>query len=274
MPLWPPSPPSPSARINHRYDRFVRGGCEPSELGVIVHVIDGFEDPAQPWTPCSPHDAGCAFLSDRLTASVVHRGNPALFAPQGFQTGGVVLAAAHSVLFCAFGGDGSTRGKVCTPPGRSDRCIPACIPSYDAAHQDSRNTYDRWCDPRRPHSDTDYWCDGRPWRPTDVGLMLERRREAVERHALSDHGYGPVLGYVDMHAPEPSTASRLPRAPRPFCSQHRLSPPDVCVCVCVCVWEPHGHRMRWCSTHLRSARASHRALRPSSTTRPTTTATP
>lgn len=90
-----------------------------------------------------------------------------------------VFSPSHTRLMCAYGRDGQTRGKTCTPPGRSETCIPACIPQFDQSTGNSRNEYDRWCDNHLPK---DYICGGRPWRPRDVGKMLARDRRSWPNH--------------------------------------------------------------------------------------------
>ena len=106
---------------------------------------------------------------------------------QSGKRGGYIINPDVARLLCAYGGDGATRGKSCRPPGPSDKCIPACIPQYNG--HDSINTYDRWCDTssldhwcngkRCALGPADHWCDGRPWRPEQLGDMLERDRLAA-----------------------------------------------------------------------------------------------
>lgn len=86
-----------------------------------------------------------------------------------------------------YGGDGATRGKICNPPGRSATCIPACITAYDAGADDAVRAYERWCDPHATLP-TDQTCSGHPWRPEELGVVLERDRLVTERRLPRQHG--------------------------------------------------------------------------------------
>ena len=104
--------------------------------------------------------------------------------------GSYIINPAATRLLCVYGGDGATRGKTCRPPGASEHCIPACIPQYDG--DNSRNSYDRWCDTTDP---ADHVCSFRPWRPERIGEMLERDRLATKRGEVREHGmtYNEVI---------------------------------------------------------------------------------
>ena len=180
----PPPPPCPSPEppsayritstvvtgVNERFNTLTptaEDGAHLANAGVIIHQFDAMENPSEPWRPAD------GFLEDRMSGSVLfagmHRdagaamqrgiGNIKLFA----DVGGFILRPQFTTIFCAFGGDGGTRGKVCHPPGLSPTCVPGC----------QTRLRDQWCD---PYSDVarDGWCNGYPWRPEDLGTMLQR----------------------------------------------------------------------------------------------------
>ena len=170
-------------------------------------------------------------LSDRISASVIFQGKTVSFVEsegatyeQSGKRGGYIINPDVARLLCAYGGDGATRGKSCRPPGPSDKCIPACIPQYNG--HDSINTYDRWCDTRSlDHwcngkrcalGPADHWCDGRPWRPEQLGDMLERDRLATKQNEKRVHGltYNEVI--VDgfhMNAQLPASVEAFVASP-------------------------------------------------------------
>ena len=174
------------------------GSSALGEVGIIMHSIDGFEDPSKPWRACSTDPAsGCDFLSDRISASIIFQGKTVSFVESDGATydqrGSYIINPDTAWLLCAYGGDGATRGKGCRPPGPSENCIPACIPQYDGV--DSVNSYDRWCDASKSSHPADHWCDGRPWRPEQIGDMLERDRLATKQGEDRVHGmtYNEVI---------------------------------------------------------------------------------
>ena len=125
-------------------------------MGVLVHGIDSTEDDQRPWAPCRADQPSCGFLSDRMSASFV-------FKEKGTNTfggGGVILNPHYNRLFCFYGGDGGTRGKLCHPPGATSTCVPGC-------HE--RPT-DMWC---RAAVATSSWCDGLPWHPEDLAAAVQ-----------------------------------------------------------------------------------------------------
>ena len=186
-----PPPPLPTVeRLNRRYTQFVPGSSKLDEVGIIIHGIDTFEDLNKPWRACSKHDPRCDFLSDRVSASIIYQGKPGSFTSHSMETnnccgskydnaGSYVLNPFHTRFMCVYGGDGATRGKNCRPnPGVSKSCIPACITEIDPRTHNAKYSYERWCTSTTP---TDHWCEGRPWRPEQVGKMLERDRNRMRR---------------------------------------------------------------------------------------------
>ncbi len=152
------------------------------DIGVIIHAFDNQEDPEAPWRVCSPDSMGCGFLSDRMSACVVYEGKTAAFGGGG----AVILNPAHTRVLCIYGGDGGTRGKTCSPPGLSDTCIPGCSThAYDPA----------WCDASTRRTG-DPWCDGRPWRLSDLGTFMAQDRFNTNYNEVIVDGF-----YWNEHLP-------------------------------------------------------------------------
>ena len=146
-------------------------------VGVLIHGTDHTEDSEneRPWAPCSKASPNCGFLSDRMSASLVYEGKTVSFSSDG----GVVLNPEYTRLLCAYGGDGGTRGKACSPPGVSDTCLPGC----------KSNEWDPdYCDAQTA-SLSDYWCGGRPWRKDDVAKFLVRDRYNSARNEIVVDGF-------------------------------------------------------------------------------------
>ena len=177
------------------------------EHGLALNSIDGFEDADKPWQAATTGGNVNAGLGDRISCSVIWKGQQWSFMDNdsGLYSGkgSYILNPLRARVLCAYGGDGSTRGKTCNPPGASRRCIPACIPEYNG--HNSVHEYDGWCDGGGAE---DHWCDGRPWRPQDLGKMLSRDRLATKRGVHStQHGrtYNEVVVdgyYSNRNLPE------------------------------------------------------------------------
>lgn len=155
---------------------------------MLLHSIDGFEDPDKPWQAATYGSNMNAGLGDRISCSLVWKGQKESFMDNDSGLydgqGSYIINPDHARVLCVYGGDGSTRGKTCNPPGASRQCIPACIPHYNG--RNSVNSYDGWCD---AGGSTDHWCEGRPYRPDDLGKMLARDKLATQRGVHStQHG--------------------------------------------------------------------------------------
>ena len=176
------------SRINQRYHNFVPGSGQLHEVGILLHSIDGFEDEDRPWQAATEGPNVNAGLGDRISVSVIWKGQQWSFMDNDsgmyYGQGSYIINPYRARVLCAYGGDGSTRGKTCNPPGASRSCIPACIPNYNG--HNSVHEYDGWCSPGGP---TDPWCEGRPWRPQDLGKMLSRDRLATAR-GVHDTSHG------------------------------------------------------------------------------------
>lgn len=149
-------------RLNLRFQIAKTDSNNPQDFGVIIHSLDGQEDPTRPWAVCPAEDLSCGFLSDRMSASVVYKGKTASYSGGT----GVILRPRFARVLCGYGGDGGTRGKLCNPPGLTSTCIPGCA-------LDPLST-SAWCTPSG--NPRDMWCDGHPWRPTDMGELMARDR--------------------------------------------------------------------------------------------------
>jgi len=182
----PPAPPFALLNsINRRFSAFVPGSSELDKVGILLHSVDGMEQQGKPWQAATRGPNVDAGLSDRISCSVVWKGQAQSFMDNDSGLyegqGGYIVSPSHARPLCAYGGDGATRGKTCNPPGPSKTCIPACIPQYNG--HNSVHEYDSWCDRA---GETDHWCNGRPWRPQDLGKMLSRDRLATKRGVQSN----------------------------------------------------------------------------------------
>ena len=119
----------------------------------MVHALDATESEDRPWIAGSVR---ADILSDRMSVSLIFQAK----GTNAFGGGGVVLNPEHTRVFCFYGGDGGTRGKLCRPPGETPTCIPGC----------QQSAGERWCDASRA---TNAWCDGRPWHFEDMGVALQ-----------------------------------------------------------------------------------------------------
>lgn len=203
-------------RLNERYRRFVPGSSNLDEVGIIIHGIDTFEDAARPWAACSQSDPRCDFLSDRISASIVYEGKPASFVTfsmgcgncagsEYMDAGSYILDPFYTRLMCVYGGDGRTRGKNCRPSaGVSSTCIPACITELNPSGKNAVQQYEKWC---ASTTSTDHYCDGHPWKPEQVGKMLDRERARMQRGLplpCEQCGYNEVMVdgfYHNAHLP-------------------------------------------------------------------------
>ena len=202
-PLLPPSPfpPPPGGaaadRLNARF-RLGRPANDLPSIGVMLHQFDQTEHPDMPWRPCPQfcngigQVCGCAFLRDRLACSVAFAGMPKVGTESRIplfsdKLGGMILSPnpAFNRIFCAFPGDAGSRARVCNPPGPSDSCTPGCTDKWHP-----------WCDASRP----DVWCDGNPWSPNMLSLMLEAYRHRPAPYA-SHNEFVIDAQFLDTHLP-------------------------------------------------------------------------
>lgn len=129
--------------LNRRY-QLGRPSSDLASAGVVLHTFDELDDRDEPWLPISrthPDERcslvlSCSEVTDRLCASIVWAGLAGelrrhLFFERkgGAFFGGFVFSPAHNLLNCAYGGDGGTNRKRCSPPGRSSSCVPGPLPS-------------------------------------------------------------------------------------------------------------------------------------------------
>ena len=223
-PLPPPLPGHPVvARILERF-RNAKAGAALKRLvdaGVWIHQFDGWEDPLRLWKPCPTRCDDddfhnfcnqCGFHGDRLSVSVIY----AQMADRADRKeggiplvsfdGGLILNADEVTPLCAFGADGATLNSNCDPPGRHGTCIPGC------------GDPPLWCERNQPLLMNNcrcgfFNCNGRPrpWRPEDLGYVLEQHREhgLPYRSPQFHSGYNEVVLAVDTwnrHLPKVVTA--------------------------------------------------------------------
>ena len=118
--------------INHR---FTNGhpSTKPAEAGVLVHMMDGYEDWAnnRPWDLCN---TACEQPADHLACSFITQQHPALYDKGGSE--GIVLSP-NSRIICAYYADWGTGGQV----------NGGCPPSWDIEQLESvlaRGRQDAW----------------------------------------------------------------------------------------------------------------------------------
>jgi hypothetical protein len=71
-----------------------------AEVGVVVHTFDSMEDSSEPWKPCSAQEHSCAFVRDRMSASIVsERNGIALYSTE---TAGLLMSGAHNKVLCVY----------------------------------------------------------------------------------------------------------------------------------------------------------------------------
>ena len=180
-----------AASINHRYHHVKPGSSKLGSAGVLIHITDGWEQPGKPWQmACTA--VGCLF-GDRISASIIAAGQTSSFADGSSSSynghgGGFVIrpSTATTRVLCSYGGDGHTRKIDCNPLGVSSTCIPGCIRAYNSATHNAWDDWARWCEPSSDVLEPGAWCGGRPWRPADLGSMLDIDLNKV----FSDRGDG------------------------------------------------------------------------------------
>lgn len=204
--------------INARF-RNARPSNDPSEFGVLVHVIDGSEDRREPWLPSATLGL-VRVASDRLPASLIYarleriwtdsgcsraclRFNGTIPMPLGDGLrGGYVLQPTAEQVRCAFPRDGGSRFK---PDGCACRAM-ALTQTNASADVDDCN---RWCEPKTANArsrwrmilgrrettsnssmerlkllGSELNCHHLPYRPTDVEEMLVRSDQTPGRTPL------------------------------------------------------------------------------------------
>ena len=98
-PRTPPPPPAAVEALNLRF-RDGRPSKSLAEVGVVVHTFDSMEDSSEPWKPCSAQEHSCAFVRDRMSASIVsERNGIALYSTE---TAGLLMSGAHNKVLCVY----------------------------------------------------------------------------------------------------------------------------------------------------------------------------
>ncbi|KAL1522964.1 hypothetical protein AB1Y20_017928 [Prymnesium parvum] len=154
-----PPPPQPGAEIvaklNNRFHRPVSGeqavwndDGSLREQGVLVHIVDGYEQEGKPWLPRADSEVlsgSLVFDAQQPDPGGTWYGVPLFSGGQGV---GVVLRPERNRILCGFGGDAGGR---CTRGGKTIT----------------------WCNSAEL-TDPPGYCNGYPWHPEEVGIMLER----------------------------------------------------------------------------------------------------
>ena len=179
-PPHPPSPPPPCGQVCIKLNRRYRMATPSSNLGRAGLIITQFEN-MNAWQMCPEDSGACGVVRDRRSASLIYyrpEGNARMIYQHSM--GGIVIAPHDGLVLCAYAADGGTRAKTCRgarrPPAvpHPRQCIPGCIrPEYE----------EHWCDPHHPTAGG--WCDGAPWRPLDLGKMLELHRAKTDYNEIS-----------------------------------------------------------------------------------------
>jgi hypothetical protein len=84
---------------------------------------------------------------------------------------------------------------VCDPPGQSTRCTPGCTDEWHT-----------WCTMDKVRNTNDVWCDGDPWKPTELSTMIAgyTRRESgklAERGATAFNEFILDAEYSESQLP-------------------------------------------------------------------------
>ena len=138
--------------LNRRYQAG-HPSTDLAKAGLILHSFDELDDPNEPWVPIFRTDPDHGIsgsgggvttkaMSDRICASLVWAGLRGELRKHIFYqslpwslAAGFVLSPGDNLLNCAYGGDGGTNRRQCSPPGLSWTCVPGCGPA--------------WCDEQR-----------------------------------------------------------------------------------------------------------------------------
>lgn len=146
---------------------------EIADAGVLVHVIDGRENPNEAWRPSVPsqpeQEESWTEFYLKQSASFVYAGQAAGASDRGIPLFGygfglIFRPGAVNRLFCGFGSDAGGHG-ICHPV--SEFCKPGC----------SSTSTDKYCDPQTMREEPNNQagtCDGLPWRMADFGTFLQK----------------------------------------------------------------------------------------------------
>ena len=98
-PRPPPPPPAAVEALNLQF-RDGRPSKSLDDVGVVVHTFDSMEDSSEPWKPCPAQEHSCAFVRDRMSASIVsERNGIALYSTE---TAGLLMSGARNKLLCVY----------------------------------------------------------------------------------------------------------------------------------------------------------------------------
>lgn len=190
--------------INARFQLDVKKH-ETFGAGVLIHQLDGLEDEARRWSPCSrdSQSANChgprtKARRQRVSSSMIYAGLQKRDAriPTFSLDGGVILRPSKTKAFCGYGIDGSiddNKPLSCETPMDDWKCVPGC------------GEPPKWCNINNPHDEGAWltcglgWGSGgvRPWPPEDFGgeggLL-----DLFERGGMNFDGVGNFAGYNEI----------------------------------------------------------------------------
>ena len=176
----------------------------PLEAGILIHQLDGLEDSARMFSPCSASSKSSNCHASRTSARLQRTSASMIYSqlrqrdraiPTFSLDGGVVLRPSRTNLFCAYGIDGSIDDNKPLSCNSVDaqRCVPGCGTPPD------------WCSKNNAHDEGAWltcglnWGRGgvRPWRPEEIsgrgGLLDHFANEGAEFTAV-----GNFAGYNEF----------------------------------------------------------------------------
>ncbi|KAL1512048.1 hypothetical protein AB1Y20_005322 [Prymnesium parvum] len=217
----PPPAVSLATRLNARF-RAPFDASAPLAAGVLLHQLDGFQNPQMPWAPCDERRGGGWAGCDnprvqerrlRLSGSMLHAVLQKTYRSIPFFSydSGVVLRPESAHVYCAYGMDGGiddglNRPKLCAQSAiDAGDCLPGC------------GEPPAWCDP------SDLGRGGWPgymcgfmygpqgigaWRPSDVPALLQAQADMGREY----QGIGSFKGYNEFVIASDKWLEGLPRS--------------------------------------------------------------
>jgi len=203
-PHTPPPSAEPLAQtLNARFGRDVTQHAA-LEAGILIHQLDGFQDAARPWAPCSAksaspncHGGRTSARIHRTSCSVIYKGlrQKDSSVPTFSFDAGIVLRPSTANVLCGYGNDGSiddNRPLTCSGgyPYQESSCVPGCgSPPY-------------FCNPANPHDEGSWNTCGvswgahgiRPWRGKDLPGLLD----VFAKNGEPFTGVGNFKGYNEI----------------------------------------------------------------------------
>lgn len=120
--------------------------------------------------------------------------------------GGMILNPSGLRVLCAYGGNhtdiaASSRAQTCQPDGKSwttpgAGCVPGCASAVLGE--------DTFCAPQLARDD---WCQGKPWRPSDVDAMMSAAKVADPNRPIASEVL--VLDGASFRAQQPHSVDAI-----------------------------------------------------------------